>query len=146
MALALICSTALNVVLNCVLLPRMGLQGAAVALLLTHIVTILLLWLASSRILPIGVRAGALAKYGAAGLAGWAAASQIALPSHLLNLVCRCSVGIAVYAGVLLLLDSRVRSLPSYLLRSRRSQSVEAGIAAEPVLSEAAEEPEEVCK
>jgi hypothetical protein len=79
-------------------------------------------------------------------LAGWAAASQIALPSHLLNLVCRCSVGIAVYAGVLLLLDSRVRSLPSYLLRSRRSQSVEAGIAAEPVLSEAAEEPEEVCK
>jgi O-antigen/teichoic acid export membrane protein len=145
MALALICSTALNVVLNCVLLPRMGLQGAAVALLLTHIVTILLLWLASSRILPIGVRAAALAKYGAAGLAGWAAASQIALPSHLLNLVCRCAVGIAVYAGALLLLDSRVRSLPSYLLRSRRSQSVEAGIAAEPVLSEA-EEPEEVCK
>ena len=50
MALALICSTILNVVLNCVLLPRMGLHGAAVALLLTHIVSILLLWLASSRI------------------------------------------------------------------------------------------------
>jgi hypothetical protein len=73
MALALVCSTALNVVLNCLLLPRLGLQGAAVALLLTHIVTILLLWLASSRILPIGVRAGALAKYGsgrAGGLGG----------------------------------------------------------------------------
>lgn len=146
MALALICTTALNVVLNCVLLPRMGLQGAAVALLLTHIVTILLLWLASSRILPIGVRAGALAKYGAAGLAGWTVASQIALQSHLLNLVSRCAVGIAVYAGALLLLDARVRALPSYLLRSRRSQTVHAGITAEPVLIEAAEEPEEVCK
>ena len=30
MALALACSTALNIVLNCLLLPRLGLQGAAV--------------------------------------------------------------------------------------------------------------------
>jgi O-antigen/teichoic acid export membrane protein len=146
MALALICSTALNIVLNCLLLPRLGLQGAAVALLLTHIVTILLLWLASSRILPIGVRAGALAKYGAAGLAAWAAASQIALPSHLLNAMSRCAVGISVYVGALFLMDSRVRSLPAYLLRSRRSRSVEAAIAGPPILSEMAEEQEEVCR
>ena len=64
MALALICSTVLNVVLNCLLLPRFSLQGAAVALLLTHIVTILLLWLASVTHLPIGVRVTGLAKYG----------------------------------------------------------------------------------
>jgi len=146
MALALICSTALNIVLNCLLLPRMGLQGAAVALLLTHTVAILLLWVASSRILPIGVRAGALAKYGAAGLAGWAAASQIALQSHLLNAVSRCAVGLAVYAGVLFLLDSRVRLLGSYLLRSRRSQSVDSGMACEPVLVEIPGEREEICQ
>jgi O-antigen/teichoic acid export membrane protein len=146
MALALVCSTALNIALNCVLLPRMGLQGAAVALLLTHIVTVLLLWLASSRILPIGVRAGALARYGTAGVAAWAVASQIALQSHLLNVLCRCAVGVSIYAGALLLLDSRVRSLPSYLLRSRRRRSVDAAIAAELVPSEMAEEPEEVCK
>jgi O-antigen/teichoic acid export membrane protein len=147
MALALICSTALNIVLNCLLLPRMGLQGAAIALLLTHIVTILLLWLASSRILPIGVRGGALAKYAAAGLVAWAVASRIALASHLLNAVSRCAVGIAIYAVALIVLDSRARSLPAYLLRSRRSQSVEAGMAGEAVLSVAAEEREEVvCK
>jgi hypothetical protein len=55
-------------------------------------------------------------------------------------------VGVSIYAGALLLLDSRVRSLPSYLLRSRRRRSVDAAIAAELVPSEMAEEPEEVCK
>jgi O-antigen/teichoic acid export membrane protein len=145
MALALACSTALNVVLNCLLLPRFGLQGAAVALLLTHIVTILLLWLASSRILPIGVRPVALAKYGMAALAAWAVGSQIALPSHLLNAVCRCAAGVTVYAGALLLLDSRVRSLPGYLLRTLRSQPVEV-IAEDTVLAEIAAEEELVCK
>jgi O-antigen/teichoic acid export membrane protein len=146
MALALVCSTALNIVLNCLLLPRFGLQGAAVALLLTHMVTILLLWLASSRILPIGVRVGALAKYGMAGLAAWAAGSQIALQSHLLNAVCRCSVGVTVYVGALFLLDSRVRSLPSYLWRNRLSRSVRLDLAAEPEPAEIASEPEEICK
>ena len=145
MALALACSTALNVVLNCLLLPRFGLQGAAVALLLTHIVTILLLWLASSRILPIGVRPVALAKYGMAALAAWAVGSQIALPSHLLNAVCRCAAGVTVYAGALLLLDSRVRSLPGYLLRTLRSQPVEV-IAEDTVLAEIAAKEELVCK
>jgi O-antigen/teichoic acid export membrane protein len=145
MALALICSTALNVVLNCLLLPRFGLQGAAVALLLTHIVTILLLWLASSRILPIGVRPLALAKYGMAGLAAWAVGSQIALQSHLLNAVSRCAAGIAIYAGALLLVDSRARALPAYLLRSLRSRPGEA-IVEDPVLSEITAEEEAVCK
>ena len=146
MALALICSTALNIVLNCLLLPRLGLRGAAIALLLTHIVAILLLWLASSRILPIGVRAGALARYGVSGLAGWAVASQVALQSHLLNALSRCAVGVSVYAGALFLLDSRVRSLPSYLLRSRRNQPAVTALADDPILSEIAAEEEEVCK
>jgi len=146
MALALLCSTALNIVLNCLLLPRMGLQGAAVALLGTHIVTILLLWLASSRILPIGVRAGALAKYGAAGAAAWAIASKIAIQSHLLNAISRCAVGVSVYVGALFLMDSRVRSLPASLWRSLRSESVVVSVADEPILAEVAAEEEVVCK
>ena len=146
MALALICGTALNVVLNCLLLPRLGLQGGAVALLLTHIVTVLLLWLASSRILPIGVRVGALAKYGISGIAAWAIASQIALQSHLLNVVSRCAVGVTVYAGALFLLDARVRALPAYLLRSRRSPSAATAIGDDSVPTEIAAEAEEVCK
>jgi hypothetical protein len=59
----------------------------------------------------------------------------------------RCAVGVAVYAGALLLLDARVRSLPALLLRSRRSRNVPAAIGDDPILSEiAAEEEEEVCK
>jgi len=146
MALALLCSTALNIVLNCLLLPRMGLQGAAVALLATHIVTILLLWLASSRILPIGVRVTALAKYGAAGVSAWAVGSQIALQSHLLNAVCRCAAGLSIYVGALFLMDARVRSLPASVWRSLRSESV-VSLIDEPILAEiAAEEEEVVCK
>ncbi len=146
MALALVCSTILNVILNCVLLPRYGLMGAAVALLLTHVVTILLLWLASSRILPIGVRFGALAKYGLCGLAGWALASQIALPAHLLNAICRCSAGLAVYLTGLALLDTRIRSLPGYLWRMRGAQPAVAIAAEEPILSEIAAEEELISK
>ena len=135
-----------NIVLNCLLLPRLGLQGAAVALLLTHIVTIVLLWIASSRILPIGLRPIALVKYGAAGVAAWAAGSQIALHSHLLNAAARCTVGLSVYAGALFLLDSRFRSLPGYLLRSLRNQPADAVAIPEPAAGETADEPEVVCK
>jgi hypothetical protein len=59
--------------------------------------------------------------------------------------VSRCAVGIAVYAGALLLLDSRVRSLPRYLLRAQRSRPVEV-VDDDPVLSEIAAEEEAVCK
>jgi hypothetical protein len=92
------------------------------------------------------VRGLALAKYGAAGLAGWAVASQIALQSHLLNAISRCAVGVSIYVGALFLMDSRVRALPAYLLRSRRTRSVDFAIGEDPVLSEIAAEEEEVCK
>ena len=141
MAGALICSTVLNVVLNCLLLPRLGLQGAALALLFTHIATILMLWRASLRILPIGLRIRSLLKYGGAGVLAWAAASQITLASHLLNVFSRCGVGLCVYAAVLAVLDQRVRSLPGYLFR----KPVET--AASPIeLPVELPEPEEVCK
>jgi O-antigen/teichoic acid export membrane protein len=140
MARALICSTVLNVVLNCVLLPRLGLQGAALALLFTHIATILLLWRASARILPIGLRFGAIARYGVAALGAWAAASWIALPSHLLNALARCGLGLVVYAVALAVIDPRVRSLPGYLIRARRQTD------AAPVTIAIELEPEEVCK
>jgi O-antigen/teichoic acid export membrane protein len=141
MALALICSTALNVVLNCLLLPRLGLQGAALALLFTHIATILLLWHASARILPIGLRFSGLLKYGVAGAAAWAAASNIALQSHLLNAISRCGVGLVVYVLALAVLDERVRSLPGQVLRCRPTEEILAA-------PEAVELPEleEVCK
>ena len=71
--------------------------------------------------------------------------SQIAFQSHLLNAVSRCTAGIAVYAGALLLLDSRVRSLPGYLLRSLRSEPAEP-IADDLVLGEIATEEELICK
>ena len=144
MALALICSTALNVVLNCLLLPRFGLQGAAVALLLTHIVTILLLWLASARILPIGVRPVALLKYGVSAVAAWAAASHIAFASHLLNAIARCSAGVLIYVGALLLMDARLRALPAQLLRRRAPAP--APVVEDVVLAEIAAEEAEVCR
>jgi hypothetical protein len=48
--------------------------------------------------------------------------------------------------GALFLLDSRVRALPSYLLRSRRAQSSDFAISEGPIPSEIAAEEEEVCK
>ncbi len=142
MAGALICSTVLNVALNCLLLPRMGLLGAAVALLFTHIATVLLLWLASARILPIGLRFSGLLKYGAAGAAAWAVASRIALPSHLLAAAARCGTGLCVYALALAVLDPRVRDVPGHLWRGWFGGDRAAVPAAAAVLPEAGE----VCK
>jgi O-antigen/teichoic acid export membrane protein len=115
MAKVLGCSALLNIGLNWFLLPRLGLQAAALATLLSYLACIVMLGLASNRFLPLHVDLRALAKYVLAALVAWYGASRIELGSARANLACQVPLALVLYGGLLYLLDSRIRALPGHL-------------------------------
>lgn len=116
MAKLLAYSALLNVGLNCLLLPRMGVQAAAIATLLSYLFCVVLLARASFKLLPLRLDVRAIARYAFAAIVAWYAASRIEFPSSLANLVARSVVAFIVYSGLLYATDSRVRAVPGYLL------------------------------
>ena len=123
MAKLLLAAAAANVGLNIFLLPRMGLQAAALVLFVSYVFCMLLLGRASFRVLPLRVDAKAMARYClAAGLA-WGAASRIGLGSPLLNVAARGATLVLVYGGLLCGMDRRVRALARRLLPLHRELS-----------------------
>ena len=121
MARLLVYSAAVNIGLNCVLLPRIGLQGAAVATLVSYAVCVLLLGRASFKILPLRIPLSGPPKYALAALVAMGAASRIELGSAILNLPCRSAVAVLLYIGVMYALDSRVRTMARRLLPRRQA-------------------------
>jgi O-antigen/teichoic acid export membrane protein len=119
MALVLLASTILNLMLNGLLLPRVGLQGAAIAALVSRGCCVGLLWLLSACILPLSIKPAGLLRYVACGLAAWLVASPIQLHPVLLNIALRGTVAVVVYTACLCLLDQRVRGLAAGLSRGR---------------------------
>jgi len=118
MAALLACSAVVNIVMNCILLPRIGLEGAAVATLASYAFCILLLGLASRRFLPLQIRFRAFARYLLAATVAAAAASRIELGVPILNLVVRSAVAIMVYIGILFATDEQMRKLMRRLTRA----------------------------
>lgn len=133
MAKLLLWSAAINVGLNVLLLPRMGLQAAALATLVSYALCTLLLCRASFRTLPLRVDGKAIAKYSLAAGAAWAAASRIELGTPLLNLLARGTTLMLVYGGLLCLMDQRVRAFAAGLVARIRERSEAAQVAARAV-------------
>jgi O-antigen/teichoic acid export membrane protein len=104
-----------NIGLNCLLLPRIGLQAAALATLLSYLLCVVLLGRASSRVLPLRINFATLAKYAVASGLAWYAASHIELGMAIANLAARSAATLVLYGGVLFLLDSRVRTQAAHL-------------------------------
>jgi O-antigen/teichoic acid export membrane protein len=111
MAKVLVWSATVNIGLNVLLLPRMGLQAAALATLLSYALCTVLLWRASAPKLPLRVDGGAIAKYFLAAGAAWAGASRIELGTPLLNLLTRGTTVVLIYSGLLWVIDQRMRAL-----------------------------------
>lgn len=116
MAGILAAAALLNIATNCVLLPRMGLLGGAVAVLLSYAACIFGLWRASNRLLALRVHFRFLGGYAVAGLLAWLAAGAIALRPGLMGLAVRAAVASAAYVSVLLLVDGHVRAGAGRLL------------------------------
>src|SRR5262249_31016857 len=105
------CAAAVNLTLNVILLPIMGIQGAAIATLLGYAFCILLLSHGSCRILPLQLDVSAMGWYLCAGALSVIASLRVEMARPLLNVVVRSVLALVVYFGCLALTNHRVRSL-----------------------------------
>jgi O-antigen/teichoic acid export membrane protein len=119
----------LNIGLNCVLLPRMGLQGAAIATLVSYLVCTIALAHLSFHVLPMNLPWRSIAFYTVAAAAACGAGALIETEMPLLTLASRCILTSTVYLGALYMYDPRIRTFAGFLWRRLRRVS-EAPIAA----------------
>jgi O-antigen/teichoic acid export membrane protein len=135
MAKCLVYSAAVNLVLNCALLPRIGLQAAAISTFVSYLVCVALLARASFRVLPLHFDPRVLVRYAIAGVAAWCLGSLVSFPQVVVSLIARTLAVVAVYGGTLYVTDQRVRSFITDLIGSLRSRAAvgRAAKACEPV-------------
>ncbi len=111
----LLCAAVLNIALNCLLLPRIGLQAAALATLLSYGLCTVLLSIYSFKVLPLNVEWLALARYLCAGGITWALVVHVHFHLLWVNLLAKPSTAVLVYAALLYVLDRRVREFAKQL-------------------------------
>jgi O-antigen/teichoic acid export membrane protein len=129
MACVFLGAAALNLGINVVLLPLLGIKGAAIAALATRGLCVAVLWRISMRILPLSIKPAGIARYAACGLAALLIGMQIDLHSILLKILVRAAVAVLVYVAGLCLLDSRARTLLKGFAQGRcMSEAVSAAL------------------
>lgn len=119
MARSVFCAAVLNVALNCVLLPRIGLQGAAIATLVSYAFCLFLMSRESFRMLRLNIGVAALSRYVAAAAVTITVVSQLTFGDPLLNLLGRGFLAFVMYGGIMCLTDSRPRDLIAMRARKR---------------------------
>jgi len=117
MAGLLATAAALNIGLNCLLLPSMGLLGGALATCISYLAGALLLRRWSSRLLPMPLDAKLVTKCIVIGSAACLAVFQISVESTVLNIVVKSALTVSIYYGALYVLDQRVRRASALVFR-----------------------------
>ena len=127
-----LCASLLNIALNIILLPRLGLTGAALASTLSFIAMVVYTGYESMKVLPFKIEWGAMLRYSITGLAAAWVASLLPIESPMLSAVVKGTVILVLYSGILLIIDSHVRELAGQLvalvnqtLKARREASAE---------------------
>jgi O-antigen/teichoic acid export membrane protein len=131
MAMVLLGSAAVNVSLNCLLLPRIGLMAAALGTLISYAICIVSLAWASQRYLPLTVPVRSLAKYVLGAAVAAALGASVELQPLLLNLAVRALVTVLAYLIILCWFEPRVRRAVAAVLRKPVSLSGYAEAASE---------------
>lgn len=109
-----------NVILNLVLIPRLGLDGALWATTLSYGLGAAAAWALGRRACPLPIPWDVLAKAGGASLAMAACVSLLPSPGGLPELVLKAGVGALVYGALVLGLDvGGLRGKLSVILRRR---------------------------
>jgi len=114
----------LNIALNVVLLPRVGLVGAAIATTVSYGGIVLFLAYQSLRVLPYKLELVSFAKYGLVGAAAAWLATQLPLETPLVSAIVKGSVILALYTVVLFVIDKRVRELLTNIWTALTGQPV----------------------
>jgi O-antigen/teichoic acid export membrane protein len=123
MAIALAYSALLNIVLNCLMLPWMGLQAAAVATLVSYAVCTLLVARLAFQFLPLNIQLRPLLGYLFAVAIAWAGVFWIDFGSPIFNLVGKSTLAFALYTAILYIIDRRVRDVSLKLWRQLRQRT-----------------------
>lgn len=107
--------------LNFILLPRMGLKGAALATLVSYLALSAMAGYYSFKLLPLDMRVSDWMRYVfAAAVAVWPV-SQVDFGNAVVNFLLKSSMAIAIYAAVLLLIHKRLQNRVRHLLRVIRT-------------------------
>jgi O-antigen/teichoic acid export membrane protein len=104
-------SAILNLVLNLIFVPRIGILGAAIATLVSYATASCLLALAGRQFLPVKLPWATILRAGAAALAMYATLSHLCPGRHLLTVAVRALVGAPLYLLLIALIDPDARAL-----------------------------------
>src|SRR5215469_16727228 len=100
-----------NILLNVVLLPRIGLQGAAIATLVSYLFLVLLMGAISFRLLPLRVSYGGLAANLVAGALTFAVVRLMEFHHAWLNAVVKGSLGLLVYLALVCVMNPTAKRM-----------------------------------
>jgi O-antigen/teichoic acid export membrane protein len=101
----------INILLNVLLLPRIGVKGAAIATLLSYVAWILMMAKESLAVLHFGLEFKAYAKYLLAGVAVVLLVSRIQVSAPIPSILIKGTVCLFMYAGILCIIHAQFRGL-----------------------------------
>jgi O-antigen/teichoic acid export membrane protein len=127
MAIVLSCA-ALNVGLNLLLVPRIGIHGSAIATLISYAVAAAALAIAGHHLLPVQMPWATLVRAGICSAIMYGTLIFVLPGRGLLTVGARIVVGAPLYAAMMMLIDRDVRELAGHALARLRRQR--AGSAA----------------
>ena len=119
MARIAVYSTGVNIALNVLLLPRMGLFGAGVATFLSYLFMTLLTLQSSFALLPIPLQLQRLAKYTVAAVIMFFALRGLHTENPLVGLIAKGSLGTVGYLAMVFVFDKTLRLSVTNFLASR---------------------------
>jgi O-antigen/teichoic acid export membrane protein len=124
-----VCGATLNIVLNLILVPRIGIVGAAIATLVSYSGTALALATAGRRLLRVTIPWGTLLRAGLGAAIMYVAIRHL-LPGHrLVTAAARVAAGAPLYVGLLCLVDADARVMARKPLdRLRRLAGFKEGV------------------
>ncbi|HEY6348995.1 MAG TPA: oligosaccharide flippase family protein [Candidatus Angelobacter sp.] len=102
---------AVNILLNMALIPRMGLQGAAIATLASYLFMVLLMGVVSFRLMPLQLSYSGFAFNLLAGGIAFGVVRLMQFQHAWLNVLMKGSLALAIYAALVCLMNPAVRSL-----------------------------------
>lgn len=110
-----------NIAVNLVLVPQLGIVGAAITTFLSYVLWVVLMARAASTVFPFAIDVRATSRYVACGVVTALVARQVYLQNTLARLGCRGIVAFGCYAGLVLLLDTHIRTLTLHWLQGAAS-------------------------
>ncbi len=122
MSIVLSCA-ALNIALNFILVPRIGIKGSAIATLVSYTAAALALGSAGRALLPVALPWGTLARAAVASVVMYFVLIHVYPGRRLASVAVRMLVGAPIYGGIMVLIDKEARGLVRKFIEGRRSKA-----------------------